>query len=288
MSYEGIFGDIFEDDGGEQSPPEENCHSASITSDCHSALFTTPQDEGCHSALFASPSKYSRRTEEQKNRRENTLLDGRMPFSEASALDVITRRIYDDDEKKSTVPKPVRLAYAVMILPSIRKTDAGTVSEWVETVIQLDEIHRAIFESELQRLQEVHRTKKELPRFMGCEVAEYVKIQVAENPLNVQVARRHEKRFAYAINCLFRWQEITGEKEDMVISNRVLASTLEASSDDKINRAYANAVLHKAISLGFIVLKHKGGMGSASTYRFIGRVVDGVIVPGDPTAPYPI
>ena len=67
-----------------------------------------------------------------------------------------------------------------------------------------------------------------------------------------------------------------------------MASTLEASSDDTINRAHANSVLHKAIKLGFIVLKHRSGKGSASTYRFIGRVKDGVIVPGDPKAPYPL
>ena len=103
-----------------------------------------------------------------------------------------------------------------MILPSIRKTDAETVTEWVESVIELDEIHRDIFESEVHRLQEAHRTKKELPKFMGCEVAEFVKIRVAEEPLDVQMARRHEKRFAYAINCLFRWQEIAGAKKDMI------------------------------------------------------------------------
>jgi hypothetical protein len=74
----------------------------------------------------------------------------------------------------------------------------------------------------------------------------------------------------------------------MTISNRTLAAALEASPDDKVNRAYANAVLHKAVRLGFIVLRHQGGKGQASTYRFIGRVVNGVIVPGDPAAPYPI
>jgi len=175
-----------------------------------------------------------------------------------------------------------------MILPSIRKTDAATVADWIGAVIELDEVNREIFESEVHRLQEAHRTKKELPRFMGCEIAEYVKIRVAEEPLNVQVDRQHEKRFAFVINCLYRWQEITGTNEDMVVSNRILASALEASPDDKVNRAYANAVLHKAVRLGFIVVRHKGGQRSASTYRFIGRVVDGVIVPGDPARPFPM
>lgn len=272
----GIFGifDIFEpdevkQDGEQQSTVSTSESSSVVCSDLRSSVECS-QNRNTLQNL---------RTKE--HRTENPIL--RSPSFREKEDSLIEETVngfdWDCNHERKT-PAFVRLAYTLIAFPSLREMDCSAVAALVAGMTAAGDDLLETFEMKFERLQE------KLPTFYNPEFVALVRAAVDSGELAVCDPSRKTatSTFTRSVNALYQWQELQGWDQDIGVPCRGLASVLSHEQPD-----HANLMLTRMVKLGFLRLVTKGSRGGKpSTYRFIGRVVDGVIVPRDPAAPYPI
>ena len=275
----GIFDDIFGTDGEQQSPESSSPPSNNCT-----GILTDNNCSGTDAVLQVSSLQVDTHAQDGEIVRSPAFLK-----RETSLINLTIQNFDWGNTDKYGIPLGRRLAWVMIHFPSLRTYDGSAVADLINAITE--EYAAAGEEVQDQFEVEFDAMRSKVPTFSTPQFAELVKAAVDSHPLLPVLTSGGQSRptFTRAVNAVYRWQELQGWGKNVAIPAGVLKTVLGHEDDD-----YANVILRRMVQVHFLELIAAGGPKAVkrqkllgervnprmpSTYQFIGRVVDGVIVP---------
>jgi hypothetical protein len=173
-------------------------------------------------------------------------------------------------------PGYVIAAHTLLAFPSLRNDkDGSALARALSPVLDRNtddgEELFTLLESVFNRLRRQIPMRKQFSH----EFVDLVRVKIlSDPPLPVRFEDRlGRRRLPLAVNALYRWAQIQGDAE-IAVPRRAFAAVLDVRDD-----VYARALLEIATKARFVELVTQGALKKPNIYRWIGRVIDGEILP---------